>query len=401
MMIFPLTCVTTENAVSGLPSFTTRNHYVPQWYQWKFLDPRRGGDRLFYLDLHPDRIPERPELTRRAMRRLGPVNCFKQDHLYTTAFNGQLSDALERKFFGGIDADGCSAVDFFQDYSFRDGAHEAFQSLLAYVCAQLLRTPKGLAYWQRICGARSHQEALQLLSQLWEVYGSIWSDGVWEIVRCDSSDTKFILTDCPVVTYNPAVYPGSREGRAWMAAVERIGSQTIFPLGMDRCLVLTNLQYVRNPRVNPLRVRENPRYFQPAMFDLRTIQTRRQLDERDVVKINHILKAHAKRYIASGREADLYPEAHIGSTPWSKLLGRYTLMPDPRRLNFSTSMVVGYRDGSSFAINEFGHRAVDNERAEKLRDVEWDTFQSHKRAWDERDRREGRPVPDIVDLLPM
>lgn len=387
--------------MSATSSTAIRNHYVPQWYQRRFLAPHWGGDRFFYLDLHPDPIPGRPGLTRQAIRRLGPLNCFKQDHLYTTVSDGQMNDALERQFFGEIDANGCSAVNFFRDYRLKDGAHEAFQSLLDYMCAQLFRTPKGLAHWRRLTGAGSHQQALRLLQNLSQLYGTIWSDGVWEIMRCDSSDTKLLVTDCPIVTYNPAVYPGSREARGWMAPLERLGTQTIFPLGMDRCLVITNLQYVRNPKVNPLRIRENPRYFQPAMFDLRSIQTWRELSECDVISINHILKTHAKRYIASGREVDLYPEARMGSAPWPKLVGPYTLMPDPRRLHFSTSTVVGYRNGNSFAINEFGHRDVDNARAELLREVEWKTFQAHKRAWDELDRREGRPIPHIRDLLPL
>jgi hypothetical protein len=135
------------------------------------------------------------------------------------------------------------------------------------------------------------------------------------------------------------------------------------------------------------------------MFDLRSIQGWRHVSEHEVVVINHILKTHAKRYVASGCEADLYPETKVASIPWPKLVDRYMLMPDPRRLHFSTSTVVGYRDGSSFAINEFGHRDIDNARAQRLREIEWETFQSHKRAWDERDRREGRSVPHVRDLL--
>ncbi len=388
---------------SATTPITVRNHYVPQWYQRRFLTPKRGGDRLFYLDLNPEPIPvpNQPGLRRQALRRLGPINCFKQEHLYTTLFNGQLSDALERRFFGTIDAKGCSAVDFFQDYRWKDGAHEAFEALLDYLCAQLLRTPKGLAYLHRLTDASSHQAVLNQLHSLSQLYATIWTDAVWEVMRCDESDTKFIVTDCPVVTYNPCVYPGSKEASGWMAQPERIGTQTIFPLGLDLCLVITNLQFVRNPKVNPLRIRENPRYFQPAIFDLRTIQTWRQLKERDVISLNYILKKHAKRYVASGCENDLYPEKQVGSAPWPKLVGPYTIMPDPRRMNFSTSTVVGYKDGGAFAINEFGHRDVDNARAARLRSVEWNTFQSHKRAWDERDRREGRAIPHIRDLLPL
>lgn len=376
---------------------------MPQWYQRRFLSPNRGGDRLFYLDLHPDPILVRnqPRLRRQALRRLGPINCFKEEHLYTTIFGGVLSDVLERQFFGAIDRNGCSAVEFFQAYSLKDGAHEAFEALLHYLCAQLLRTPKGLSYLRRLTGVDSHQGVLRELHALSQLYATIWTDAVWEVMRCDESDSKFIVTDCPVVTYNPRVYPGSTEAKAWMARPERIGTQTIFPLGMNCCLVITNLQFVRNPKVDPLRTRENPRYFQPGMFDLRSIQTWRQLSEADVVVVNHILKQHAKRYIASGSEHDLYPEKRVGSAPWPKLLDRYTLMPDPRRMHFTTSTLVGYKDGSAFAINEFGHRDVDNDRAKRLRSVEWDTFQSHKRAWDERDRREGRPIPHIRDLLPL
>src|SRR5690606_7146595 len=134
---------------------------------------------------------------------------------------------------------------------FKDGAHEAFQGLLEYMCAQLLRTPKGLAFWRRFTASASHDESLRHLQRLSQVYGTIWSDGIWEVMRCDDSETKFIVTDCPIVTYNPAIYPGSREARGWMAPLERVGTQTIFPLGMNRLLVITNLQYVRNPRANP------------------------------------------------------------------------------------------------------------------------------------------------------
>lgn len=390
-------------STSASRPLTVRNHYVPQWYQRRFLTPTRGGDRLFYLDLHPEviHVHGRPGLTRQALRRLGPVNCFKQDHLYTTMFGGRLSDDLERHFFGAIDAGGCAAVEFFQNYSVRDGVHEAFQALLDYLCAQMLRTPKGLAQLQRITRAPSHQGVLRQLQGIFQLYATLWTDAVWEVMSCDETDTKFIVTDCPLVTYNPGIYPGSPEARNWMALPERIGTQTIFPLGLNRCLVITNLQYVRNPKVSPLRMRENPRYFQPGMFDLRKIQTWRQLGEQDVIVMNYILKVHAKRYIASGQETDLYPERRIGTVPWPRLVGPYNLMPDPRRMHFSTSTVVGYDDGGSFAINEFGHANIDNARAESLREVEWETFQAHKRAWDERDRREGRPIPHIRDLIPL
>ena len=64
-------------------SFTVRNHYVPQWYQKRFFVPDSGQSRLYYLDLAPDtiKLPNGKTTTRKALRQLGPVNCFMQDHL--------------------------------------------------------------------------------------------------------------------------------------------------------------------------------------------------------------------------------------------------------------------------------------------------------------------------------
>jgi hypothetical protein len=71
-------------------SFTARNHCVPKWYPWRFLRP--GESNLWYLNLKPDVInlpngkPVRRKdgtiVTRDALRHLGPVNCFMQDHVY-------------------------------------------------------------------------------------------------------------------------------------------------------------------------------------------------------------------------------------------------------------------------------------------------------------------------------
>lgn len=385
-------------------NFRVRNHYVPQWYQRRFLEP--GTPRYWYLDLKPDLLHRgggRPPIPRRDLLNWGPAKCFCQDHLYTLNFGLNASDAIERSFFGRIDSLGEFAVKFFANYSMRDGVHRAFGGMCDYLAAQLFRTPKGLDMLRRHVGAASHRDTLIAMRALWRVFNTLWSEGVWEIVNCDRSRTKFITTDNPVTFFNPQIYPGSEEVRTYgMARMDRVGTRLIFPIDPNRCLVIAHLQCLRDPKGDPLRFRENARYFDQAVTDLRKVQRNREITESEVISINHVLKSHAKRYIAAGRKEWLYPELQEKLPPWPKLGGggRFFLMPDPRKTHFSTGILIGLQGGGAWGRNEYGHAEMNNARAADLREREWRTFQSAKQAWDERDRRAGREPPaDIREYL--
>ena len=70
---------------------------------------------------------------------------------------------------------------------------------------------------------------------------------------------------------------------------------------------------------------------------------------------------------------------------WNKLGDRFFLMPDPRKVSFSTGIFIGGKDGSSWATDEYGRPVRDDDpQVEKLRDKEWDTFQKAKQAWDQK-----------------
>ena len=43
-----------------------------------------------------------------------------------------------------IDARGKEAVEFFHDYTYREGAHDAFPAMMDFMSAQRFRTPHGL-----------------------------------------------------------------------------------------------------------------------------------------------------------------------------------------------------------------------------------------------------------------
>ena len=377
-------------------NFTVANHYVPQWYQKRFLESNSDATTLFLLDKTPDKIllPNGGVKFKKSIYEQGPKKCFKEDHLYTLLFGEFATDVIEKNFFGVIDSLGCEAVQFFENYSVRDGVHEAFSAMLNYLAAQLFRTPKGLKLIRVLARAPNHQRALYALLDSWELYKTIWQEGVWEVFHCKGSQTKFIISDGPVATYNKQIFPGSQEvNRFGLALFERVGTHLLFPLGPEHCLCVTNLQYVRKPKVNPTKFRENPRYFGQGLFDLRKIQRGREISETEVIAINHILKTNAMRYVASSREEWLYPEAHLTEQFWSKLGGAYFLHPDPRKVSFTTAIISGGGKGPSLGTNEYGHYDIDNKKAKKLRENEWHTFQKAKSAWDERDRKAGRAPP--------
>lgn len=380
-------------------AFTTRNHYVPQWYQRRFIDPDARDRELFYLDLSPKDIKagNGKVYPRKAVRRLGPKHCFAQDDLYTLILGDDLSDVIERRFFGEIDRMGAESVDFFSKYSLFGRAHEAVSNLVPFLNAQKLRTPKGIDYL-KFLGGTSHQMALHLMGRLFQMHITIWTEGVWEILDASQSKTKLIISDHPVVTYNRGLFP--RNPHCLYPKdppIELLGTQTLFALGPEHCLVITNLGYVRDPETNPMESRENPRYFAPTMFDLRKVQTGRKLHEDEVLAINYIIKRRARRYIAAGHEDWLFPERHLRVTMWDKLGGAFFLRPDPRKVPFSTAMFVGFKDGRSWGVDEYGRTPKDNDPGQNaVRDRERASLQKSKQLWD---RRFGKLSPG--ELFPF
>ena len=369
-------------------SFTTRNHYVPQWYQHLFFPAGIKEKKFFYLDKDPEKrpLPGGRYFYRNACRRLGPINCFMQDHLYTLVFGEQASDIVEKSFFGTIDETGAGLVEALAEYNPHTILQTAIPDFTRYLDAQKLRTPKGLDYLRRLSRSESHQEVLYAMRDLWQLHATIWTEGVWEILRCDNTETKFILSDHPVTTYNKELFPWAKPCLYPLdAPIAYLGTHTIFPLKLDRCLVITNLGYVRNPWANLCRQRENPRYFASTLFDIRKVQTGRQLSESEVCAINYIIKTRAKRYIAAVDEEWLYPERHLKTTMWNKLGDRFFLMPDPRKTSFTSGIIIGRNDGSSWKADEYGRPYNENDpQVKKKRDEEWITYQRAKQAWNEK-----------------
>lgn len=373
------------------------NHYVPEWYQKRFLPADGSQTKLYYLDLHPEikTAPNGKRYLRNEMQYWGPKGCFAQDDLYTTKFGDFESTEIEQKFFGDIDVKGKSAVEYFSRFQHPHADEEAFISLMRYMSTQKLRTPKGLAYLRAKTRTEDPNELLFRLQEFRDVFCAIWSECVWQLADCDLSDTKLIISDHPVTAYNKSAYPMSVTSRRlgdpeiWLS-----GTHTYFPLSENRVLILTNLSWVRQPYANALKNRPNPNPFRQAFFNFTQIQTHRQLTEKEVLQINYITKKRASRYIAAQNKHWLYPERFIGEPNWPDFGNSYLLMPDPRSVTYTTQTIVGYEGGGSDVLDEYGRRPDQSGFRDKGVDSDWYSFLAFQGEYARRfgPRRKGRSM---------
>ena len=184
------------------PRVSHNHHYVPEWYQKRFL--AFGAAKLHVLDLKPDRVrlPSGKHFTHNEYRQTPTSKCFCAENLYMLRFGTLENDAIEKFFFGSVDQLGTRALEVFSGFdSFTPKITESFRPFLAYLGAQCFRTPRGLE-WIRQASHRDRQSVLLLLTRMFEAHCTMWAEAVWEIVRADKTKTKFIISDSPISFYN-------------------------------------------------------------------------------------------------------------------------------------------------------------------------------------------------------
>lgn len=353
------------------------NHYVPDWYQHRFFPEGMSEKKFYYLDLHPEsRSSGGRSYTRNAVLRWGPKHCFREEDLYTTKVGNWESTEIEEKFFGKVDSSARFALDYFADFQHPSVDGDALHALVPYLSIQKLRTPKGLAFLANATKESRKNMVLLQLQRLQQLFCAMWTECVWSIADASQSETKFLLSDHPVTVYNRGCFPGSamcrdfRDPDIWLS-----GTHTLFPLNLEKILILTNLSWVRNPYGNPVKPRPHPKLFRTAMFNFMQIQTGRKLTDVEVNEINFIIKRRAYRYVAAAKREWLYPEEKISTQYWDKLGGGYLLMPDPRSLGFSGEIIIGYDNKRSDAFDPYGRRPWHKDFANKQQqDQEWETF---------------------------
>ncbi|MCK5280881.1 MAG: DUF4238 domain-containing protein, partial [Cyclobacteriaceae bacterium] len=334
-------------------SITRLNHYVPIWYQKRFL--LTGDTTYFYRNLFPETktLSNDTVITLKDCHVRGPKKCFKKKDLYTTSFFGLLNDEIERYLFGEIDSNGAKAIQAFLDNDI-SLIHDLFNAFFEYLDAQKIRTPKGLD-WIKTKYSRLTQLQLMLeMQHLRQMHCTMWVEAVREIVSAENSDIKFIITDHPVTVYNPICPPDSIHCKyPEDPSIAFKGSQTLLPLDFDHCLILTNLEYAKEPKRTDLLVnRTNARHFGQTISRIDTMIRSRKLKSDEVSRINYILKARACQYIAAAKKEWLYPEHKIAAN-W-KEIGKVLLPPKNELCHFGGEIYVGYKNGSTHYQDEFG-----------------------------------------------
>src|SRR6202011_2756413 len=193
--------------------------------------------------------------------------------------------------FGHIDARGSNAVRAFAGADIGEW-HRHFQTLFEYIDIQKIRTPKGLDWLKTQYPTLTQNDLMVEMQGIRMMHCTIWAQGVREIVSAEDSDVKFIISDHPVTIYNHAVPP-----TAQMCAyphdpgIALRGSQTIYPLNRDFCLIFTDLEYAKDPSTSPLEKRTFARNFRQSMTRVDAFIRTRKLTGQEVAQINFVIKA--------------------------------------------------------------------------------------------------------------
>lgn len=340
---------------------TRRNHYVPVWYQKGFVSI--VPPRLYYLDLNPEPA-EQGRGARPAVLKSAPKQCFWSQDLYTTLFFGAPNDEIERFLFGAIDNDGAVAVRAAANGDPR-AIHDSFQDFFSYIDAQKIRTPKGLDWIRARYGKIDQLNLMLEMQALRQMHCTMWLEAVREVVSAEDADVKFIVTDHPVTVYNAQCPPDHALCRyPEDPPIELIGSQTLFPLDANHCLILTNLEYAKNPTgADLVRTRQNARHFGHTLARTDAWIRTRKLSREEVGAINYILKSRAHRYISAAQEDWLFPE-RVCPLDWNTA-GKVLLPPERELWHFGGEIVVGYKDGTSSFQDAFGRSSPANEYLRK------------------------------------
>lgn len=331
------------------------NHYVPIWYQKGFS--QNQSTLIHYLDLDDREIntPKGKITVKSRPKKESMKNTFCIRDLYSTFLSGFISDEIEDKLFGEIDIKGSRAVKAFIKNE-PTYMHQRFFDFFQFIDIQKLRTPKGLDWINNKYSGLNHNELLLEMQTLMKMNIALWTEGVREIVSAKDSNVKFILSDHPVTTYNYSISPKDIASKyPYEPPIPLKATQTIFPLNMNECLILTNFEYADKPNtVDPKEKRTNPNYFRESLTNTMNMIRERKLRDNDVKKINYIIKKRAKKYIAAGKREWLYPDKDIEYN-WQDF--QSLLLPPKEKIGiFGGELYIGYENGKHEYQDAFGRK---------------------------------------------
>ena len=369
-----------------------RHHYVPEWYQKSFM--KDGQTAYFRLDLNPDTItkPDGEVITKKNIHEKGPKQYFFEVDLYTTKYFGKENDDIERYLFGSIDNKGSKALPAFISTNWKNEIHSNYLNFFEYMDAQKLRTIKGLTWLTTFLKPKDYNDLLIKMQTIRQMHSTIWIEAKMEIVSAEDSDIKFLVSDNPVTTYNPSLDLNSKQCQfPFDPEIQLIGTRTIFPINLNYCAILTNLEYTKKDTedINPLQPRTNARFFDDTIGTYLDIIRGRKLNMDSVAKINYILKNRATKYIAAAEEEWLFPEKYISIENWSDL-DDVLFSSEFNKKGYPGEIFVGGKDGELIMTqDEFGRKPTTEEEWKK-KNEQAKRMTAHVHALLEKEKADGR-----------
>ena len=291
------------------------HHYVPIWYQSRFL--ASGETKLAILNLFPKKWPK-PDGTfviGPSVHHRAPSGWFSSPHLYDITSSGLPSDFVEKMWFGDIDTYGARALVALSEDDFNKW-HEHHRQFFDHLGAQKLRTPRGLAFLKAISKNTDQDALMQNLLGLTDMFTTMWVEGKMEIFETESPESRFVFTDSPVTFFNRHFSPmESRRGQdppfSWK------GTQTLYPLDPHRLLVFTHLEGTKIlTREVARQHRTNARFQKNTIARTDSCIRGRKLSREQVIQVNYVLKMAAYTYVAAQHPDDLYPEKQAPLVAW-------------------------------------------------------------------------------------
>jgi hypothetical protein len=241
------------------------HHYVPQWYQKQFKPD--SVSKVYYYE----KICRRKSKFQKLLR---PIKyCFNEKHLYTLKINLEEINSIEKLFFGKIDDRGKKAIfSLINRSEYKYDLENFLDNLLEYICMQIFRTPKGLQKLNLYFGLNELDKniLLLLMTKQTRSWGTIWVEGIWEILRIKNDQDYFMVSDNPVTIYNRSCYPASKFCNSHNdPEINWNATQTIFPLNGKTLLIFTNRDINNNSSNKDRKYRKNPNpspHFSPIEF---------------------------------------------------------------------------------------------------------------------------------------
>ena len=340
-----------------------KHHYVPEWYQKRFMFD--GQKSYFRLDLSPEIInrPDGKTIRKGEVFNKGPSRFFYEIDLYTTKYFEHENDDIERHLFGKIDTDGAAAISAMASPDWMKLIHPHIINYFEYMDAQRLRTPKGLNWLIKVTKPKNYNDLLMKMQEVRRMHCTMWVEASMEIVSANESDVKFIVSDSPITFYNSVFHPGNIKCKyPFDPEIYLKGTRTIFPLDMNHCAILTNVEYARNPgKLKASKSRTNPRYFDETIIKYDDIIRERELDVQQVLSINYILKSRASKYIAAANKDWLLPEKHLKKSDWGSF-DKIFISNSTKLFGIDKEVFIGGKNGQLIATqDEFGRKPKSKE----------------------------------------